>query len=401
MSDQQLLPRGLIPVDDTARLPPVESPPSTANAPTAEGWLWALLRIALIAAAAGGAWFIANNWDRWTGASRLQRTDDAYLVGDLTPLSAKVAGYLAKVEVQDFATVSRGQILAEIEPSDYRAALAQAQATAEAAAAILANIANQKVVQRALIRQAGAAIVATSADVIRSHLEAVRQKSLLTSGLAGTLQVVERAEADEKRFAAQMLSNVALLDQQKAILDSLDIQQRQLAAQCDAAEAQVTLAENNLSYTQIRSPVDGMAGQRQVRPGQFINVGSQIVTVMPLPKIWVIANYKETQMTHIRAGQSAHITVDAFPDLLLTGHVASWSPGTGSTFALLAPDNATGNFTKVVQRMPVKIVLDAVPALGTLVRPGMSVEAEIDTADRQGAMRAANTGAPLGRAHQR
>jgi membrane fusion protein (multidrug efflux system) len=182
---------------------------------------------------------------------------------------------------------------------------------------------------------------------------------------------------------AQLPLNTTALDQQKAVLDSLDVQEKQLAAQRDAAASQVQLAENNLRYTQIRSPVDGMVGQRQVRPGQFVNVGTQIAVVMPLPNIWVIANYKETQMTNIRVGQAARVTVDAFPDLVLSGHVDSWSPGTGSTFALLAPDNSTGNFTKVVQRMPVKILLDADPALGTLVRPGMSVEATIDTAGRR------------------
>ena len=145
------------------------------------------------------------------------------------------------------------------------------------------------------------------------------------------------------------------------------------------AEAQVALAQNNLAYTHIVSPADGLVGQRQVRPGQFVNVGTQVIAVVPLPNIWVIANYKETQMTDVRLGQPARVTVDAFPDLVLTGHVDSLSPGTGSTFALLPPDNATGNFTKVVQRLPVKIVLDRHPALGTLVRPGMSVEATIDT----------------------
>ncbi len=122
-----------------------------------------------------------------------------------------------------------------------------------------------------------------------------------------------------------------------------------------------------------------LVGQRQVRPGQFVNVGTQVIAVVPLPHIWVIADYKETQMTEVRIGQPARVTVDAFPDLVLTGHVDSWSPGTGSTFALLPPDNATGNFTKVVQRVPVKIALDSHPALGALVRPGMSVEATIDT----------------------
>jgi membrane fusion protein (multidrug efflux system) len=339
-----------------------------------------VLRVLLIAAAAGGAWYIAGNWDRWAGEGRAQITDDAFLTGDLTPLSAKVSGYITGVPVGDFATVRRGDLLAEIEPSDYRAQLAQASANSAAAAAALANIANQKAIQRALIRQAVANIDATAADVTRSHLEAERQRSLLNSHLAGTLQAVERADADAKRFAAGLRLNFAVLDQQKAVLDSLDVQQRQLAAQRDAADAQLQLARNNLGYTQIRSPEDGMVGQRQVRTGQFVNVGTQIAVVMPLPRIWVIANYKETQMTHIRAGQAARVTVDAFPDLVLTGHVESWSPGTGSVFTLLAPDNATGNFTKVVQRVPVKIVLDPNPALGALARPGMSVEATIDTA---------------------
>jgi membrane fusion protein, multidrug efflux system len=146
-----------------------------------------------------------------------------------------------------------------------------------------------------------------------------------------------------------------------------------------AAEAQVQLARNNLDYTKIVAPADGVVGQRQVRVGQFVNVGTQVIAVVPLPNIWVIANFKETQMTNVRVGNPARVAVDAFPDLALTGHVDSWAPGTGSTFALLPPDNATGNFTKVVQRVPVKIVLDPNPSLGALVRPGMSVEATVDT----------------------
>ncbi len=384
----QLLSPESRPVDDTGRAPAPSSPSVTTS--SKRGWFWPLFRILLIAAAGGTAWFTANNWDRWTGEARSQRTDDAFLMGDLTPLAAKVSGYVATVAVQDFASVRHGEILAEIDPSDYRAQLAQAEANRSAAAATLANLANQKAVQRALIRQAEASIAATSADVTRVHLEANRQRSLLVGHIAGTPQAVERAEADEKRFAAQLLLNAAVLDQQKAALDSLDVQERQLAAQRDAAEAQVQLAENNLRYTQIRSPVDGMVGQRQVRPGQFVSVGTQIAVVLPLPNIWVIANYKETQMTHVRVGQPARVTVDAFPDLVLSGRVNSWSPGTGSTFALLAPDNATGNFTKVVQRVPVKILLDTDPALGTLVRPGMSVEATIDTAEGPAARPAAS-----------
>jgi membrane fusion protein, multidrug efflux system len=342
-------------------------------------WVFPLLRVVFVVAAGFLVWYVAGHWDRWIGTARYEWTDDAYMVGDVTPLAAKVSGYVASVPVGDYQTVRKGDLVVEIDAADYRAQLAQAEANLAAAQATLANLANQKDVQRALIRQAGATIQATAADLQRYALEAGRQNDLLHTGIAGTRQLVEQADANEKRTAAQLMLNRAQLDQQQAVLASLDVQEQQLTAQVRAAEAQVTLARNNLGYTRILSPADGMVGQRQVRPGQFVNVGTQVIAAIPLPNIWVIANFKETQMTHVRLGNPAHVTVDAFPDLVLTGRVDSWSPGTGSTFALLPPDNATGNFTKVVQRVPVKITLDANASLGTLVRPGMSVEARIDT----------------------
>ncbi len=338
-----------------------------------------MLRVAFVLLAGVGVWYLAGHWDRWTGAARFESTNDAYTAGDVTPLSAKVSGYIARVAVGDFQPVKKGDLIVEIDPADYRAQLMQAEANQAAAQAALANLANQKDVQRALVRQAEATIQATNADLLRYSLEAKRQRDLLQTRIAGTAQLVEQADANAQRTAAQKALNEAQLDQQKALLASLDVQQNQLQAQVAAAQAQVNLAENNLVYTHIYAPADGLVGQRQVRAGQFVNVGTQVITVVPLPNIWVIANYKETQMTNVRLGQPARITVDAFPDLKLHGHVDSWSPGTGSTFALLPPDNATGNFTKVVQRVPVKIVLDPDPALGALVRPGMSVEAVIDT----------------------
>lgn len=366
--------------------PPEQETPDAAQrteSPTPRasrsGLVWSLTRLAFIASACLAIWLVANDWNRWTGASRYQETDDAFLTGDLTPLAAKVPGYISVVHVSDFATVSKGEVIAEIDPFDYRARLAQAEASEAAAEAALTNIANQRAIERAIVRQAEAAIDSAAADVTRSHLDAQRQRLLLAGRLAGTPQAVEQSDAGEKRAGAQLQLTKAALDQQRAVLGGLDIQERQLSAQLDAAHAQQQLAESALRDTQIRSPANGIVGQRQVRAGQFVNVGTQIVSVMPLPDIWVIANFKETQMTNVRVGQTAQVTVDAFPDLKLIGHVESWSPGTGSTFALLAPDNATGNFTKVVQRMPVKIVLDPVPELGTLVRPGMSVEARIDT----------------------
>jgi membrane fusion protein (multidrug efflux system) len=345
-----------------------------------------ILRTFFVVGVCWFVWFVAGHWNGWTGAARLQTSNDAYVAGDLTPLSAKVSGYIQTVAVEDFQKVRKGDLIAEIEPSDYRAQLAAAEANLEAARATLANISNQKDIQRALVHQAEAAIEITKADVTRYQLEANRQRELLQTKLAGTTQRVEQADDDAKRTKAQLQLNGAQLDQQNALLASLDVQQEQLAAQVRAAEAQMALARNNLAYTRISAPADGLVGQRQVRPGQFVNIGTQIIAVMSLPKVWVLANYKETQMTNVRVGDRARITVDAFSDLWLQGHVDSWSPGTGSVFTLLPPDNATGNFTKIVQRVPVKIVLDPDPALGSLVRPGMSVVATIETTGAQSAL---------------
>jgi membrane fusion protein (multidrug efflux system) len=367
--------------------PPTLSPQAAPPpAPPEEGgsrWLFVALRVIFLFAAGWLVWYVAGHWSRWTGSFRLESTDDAYIAGDVTPLSARVSGYITNVAVNDYQPVRAGDLIAIIDPSDYEAQLSLAQANLAAAQASLANLANQRDIQKALIRQAEATIDATDADVLRYDLEAKRQRELLKGGNAGTPQFVEQADANDKRANAQHKLNEAQLDQQKALLAGIDVQEKQVQAQIRAAEAQVTLASDNLRYTRILAPADGLVGQRQVRPGQFVNIGTQVIAAVPLPNVWVIANYKETQMTNVRIGQPVRIAVDAFPDLVLSGHVESWSPGTGSTFALLPPDNATGNFTKVVQRVPVKIALDSDPALGALVRPGMSVEATIDTGAAQ------------------
>ena len=343
------------------------------------GWLYPALRIAFLLFAAWLIWYTAGHWDRWTGAARFETTDDAFVAGDVTPLSARVSGNITEMPVNDFQIVKKGDLLAVIDPSVYQAQFDLAEANLAAAQAALANLEIQRSIQQALVREAESTIDATEADVLRYQLEDKRQRDLLRTGIAGTQQLVEQADDNAKRALAQRRLNDAQLDQQKAALAAIDTQEKQLQAQIKAAEAQVALASDNLGYTRILSPADGLVGARQVRLGQFVNVGTQVIAVVPLPNIWVTANYKETQMTDIRIGQPARIAVDAFPDITLTGHVDSWSPGTGSTFALLPPDNATGNFTKVVQRVPVKIVLDEHPSLGTLVRPGMSVEPTIDT----------------------
>jgi membrane fusion protein (multidrug efflux system) len=334
----------------------------------------------IIVAIIATGWTIASGWDRWTGASRFQSTDDAFIVGDTTPLATQISGYIKTVAVDDYQPVRAGQLIAEIEPSDYQAQLDLAKANLDAARANLASIADKRAVQRTLIEQAKAAIAIAEAELLRTNDEAVRQRTLLRDALAGTQQRVEQANAAAAKAAGTVSLSRSQLAQQEALLSSLDVTERELAAQVAAAQARLKLAQDNLGYTQIRAPADGLTGARQVHPGQFVSPGAQIITVMPMATLWVVANLKETQMTHVRVGDQAQVTVDVMPGTVLTGRVASWSPGAGSVFALLPPDNATGNFTKVVQRIPVKVVLDPNPNLGPLIRPGMSVVATIDTA---------------------
>jgi membrane fusion protein, multidrug efflux system len=342
-------------------------------------WLGTGIRLFILLLVGGLIVVVAREWDWWVGSAMMQTTDDAYLQADLTPLAAKVAGYVRRVPVQDFQRVRAGDLLVEIVDDDYRAQLAQAEGNVAAAQATIETIEQQKLLQKAVIEQAEATIEASQADLTRYHLEAVRQQILLQKGLAGTRQITEQAIDNEKHAAATLALNRAQLEQQRQQLTVLDSQERQANATLAAQQAGRDLAAINLGYTRITAPVDGMVGLRQVLAGQYVNVGTQVISVVPLPHVWVIANYKETQMTRVRVGQAARVTVDAFPGTVLRGHVDSWSPASGAEFSLLPPDNATGNFTKVVQRIPVKIVLDPDPAIANLLRPGMSVIATIDT----------------------
>jgi membrane fusion protein, multidrug efflux system len=325
---------------------------------------------------------VAREWNLWVGAATLQSTDDAYLQADTTPLAAKVPGYVKRVPVQDFQRVHGGDVLVEIVDDDYRAQLDQAQANVAAAGAAIDNIEQQKRLQETLIKQAEFEIAASEADVTRYHLETVRQQTLLTDKFAGTPQLVEQAVDNEKRATSSLALNQAKLDQQRQQLNVLESQKAQAAAALEGQRAAKNLASINLGYTRIAAPVDGMVSERRVRAGQYLSVGTQVISLVPLPNVWVIANYKETQMTNVRIGQTARVTVDAFPGKVLHGRVDGWSPASGAEFALLPPDNATGNFTKVVQRIPVKVVLDHDPSLADLLRPGMSVIATIDTSSK-------------------
>lgn len=350
----------------------------------AGGWLLAAApRLLAVLLAAGLATIVIVNWDRWVGAAGPQWTNDAAVQGNLTPLSAQVAGRISALPVNDFEHVSAGQLLAQIDDAPFRAQLEQAEATVAGAQAAIANLKSQELLQAANIAAAQAQLEGSRATAVRNHLEAERQHKLLETRVVGTQQAVEQADAAAKLADAQVIGAAAAVEAAQRQLAVQHTQERQLEASLKAAEAARDVAQINLGYTRITAPADGMVGKRQVYPGQYVGVGTQVIAVVPSRPLYVIADYKETQLTHLQAGQPAEIRVDTFPGVVLHGHVLSWSPGTGSEFALLPPDNATGNFTKVVQRIPVKIALDDDGGLGDRLRAGMSVESTIFT-DRPG-----------------
>jgi membrane fusion protein (multidrug efflux system) len=404
---------------------------------------------------------IIGNWNRWVGSGASQKTDDAYLDADITPLGTKVSGTVQQVAVEDYQRVKAGDLIVQLRDDDFKAQVAQAEAEVAAADAALEDNAREKEQQQSKImsaravlegakadlRQSTAAVEAAKADVAsaeagvneaqakipdaqanieaaaadaeQSLLERTRQDALVNDGSA-TKQNLEQVVAKQQRSAAALDSRKAELNQARAGVESrqaglvkaraqlalreaerqravtqissrsaeLEAQQKQTAvltakdaqlkATLNAKKAALQVAQTNLSYTQIRAPSDGIVGERKVRVGQLVSPGTQVISLVE-NTLWVQANYKETQLKNITSGNEAEVTVDALPGVVLRGHVEELSPASGSQFALLPPDNATGNYTKIVQRIPVKIVLDIDSAMAERLRPGMSVIASIST----------------------
>jgi membrane fusion protein, multidrug efflux system len=321
---------------------------------------------------------IATRWNRWEGSADWQSTDDAFLQADLTPIASKVAGYVKNIPVEDFDRVHAGEVLAEIVDDDYRAVVAQINAAIASAGAQVDALKAQRQLQDANVRAAKATAAVTTANIEQNARDLNRQERLLKSGSSST-EASEKLQTTRAQLAAQLEQNQALISAASHQIDVLAAQTAQAEAAVNAQKANLQAAQLNLTYTRILAPQDGVIGQRQIKPGQYVGVGTQITTLTPLPNVWVIANYKETQLTRMGVGQQAEITVDTFPGRKLRGHVLAFSPGAGSQFALLPPDNATGNFTKVVQRIAVKIVVDDTDGLTDVLRPGMSVVARVDT----------------------
>jgi len=316
-------------------------------------------------------------WERWLGAAAVQTTDNATVRAETTRLGARVSGNVLRVAVKDYQHVKAGDLLLQIDPADYEAAVAQAEANVAAARAALDNLENQKALQNAFIAQAEAQQLAAVARERLTRLEQVRQEALDRGGLAGTKQKLEQATAEYQKAVADLKASEAAIRAQSRQLDVLDGQEKVLKANLLAADAALATAKLRLGYTRIVAPFDGVVGERLVHDGDYVNVGTNLIAVVPLPNVYVIANYKETQLTRVEPGQAVEITVDMFPGETLRGRVVRLSPASGATFALLPPDNATGNFTKVVQRIPVRIEFEPGQPLLARLRPGMSVVTSI------------------------
>jgi membrane fusion protein (multidrug efflux system) len=358
----------------------------------------AIKRAALaLALSLGVAGAIDLGYNYLTTGRYLETTDDAYVKADSTIIAPRVSGYIAQVLVGDNEPVKAGQLLARIDDRDFRAALNQANADVAAAEAAVRNLDAQLALQQPIIEQGTADIAATEANLKFAQEEQTRSDDLMKSG-SGTIQRAQQTDAALREKTAQLQhSKSALLAAQKKV-DVLTTDRAKAVAQLDRARAVAQQAALNLSYTQITAPVEGTVGARSLRVGQFVQAGTQLMAVVPLDAVYVVANFKETQLTNVRNGQPVEIRIDSFHSSRLKGHVDSLSPASGLEFALLPPDNATGNFTKIVQRVPVKIVLDDQSLTG-LLRPGMSAEPTVNTkatvvAERAAANQLASNASP-------
>jgi membrane fusion protein, multidrug efflux system len=354
---------------------------------------------------------IRGCWTSWEGGGAEQRTDDAYVRADMTPLSTRVSGTVRKIDVNDFEAVEPGQLLVQLDDEDYRAALEEAKAGLAGAQAELEDNQSAKRIQDARIESAEAGIVQATAavnaakagvsavqpEVDRTEIERKRQEALLASK-AATHQQLEQAVADAARFSgtlagrqadleraqAALVSSRTVLEAEKRQRDALNTKDNVYRADIQAKKAAIIVADVNLGYTRIVAPAAGAVGERHVQDGQLVAPGMQVIDLVR-GDVWIQANFKETQLTNIRRGDVADIKVDTFPGVVLHGKVAEIAPASGSQFALLPPDNATGNFTKVVQRIPVKIVLDPGHPLKDRLRPGFSVVVTIHASGKHDA----------------
>ncbi|ACL62210.1 HlyD family secretion protein [Methylobacterium nodulans] len=346
-------------------LPQVASP---------RAWKRRLIPLAALAALLGAGLY-GRYW--WETGRFLETTDDAYVGGDVTVIASKVPGFVAAVAVGDNQRIRAGDLLLRIDDRDYRAALARAEAAVAGQDAALANLEATRALQRAVIAQARADLAASEAEAARTAFDLTRYRQLSANQYASE-QRFQQAEADHKKAAAAVEKAHATLDAAERQLAVIDTQTRQVRAAREQARAEQDIARLNLGYTEVRAPVDGVVGNRSARTGSYATVGASLVSLVPADGLWVDANFKESQLARMRPGQRVSVVADVLPDETFSGHVESLAPATGAQFSILPPENATGNFTKIVQRVPVRIRLDGEGARLGKLRPGLSVTATVD-----------------------
>jgi membrane fusion protein, multidrug efflux system len=307
-----------------------------------------------------------------------ETTDDAYVQADSTIVAPKVSGYIGNLQVNDNQTVKAGDVLARIDDRDLRTAMDDATANVDAMAASIGHLDAQLDAQASLIRQADASVTAASAALSLSQRNDVRRQKMANIGF-GSMEQADDAATNTKQDNANLERLKAAAVTARQQVDILTAQRKLAVAQLGRAKALQHQAELNLSYTNIVAPIDGTVAARSVRVGQYVQAGTQLMALVPLKRVYVVANYKETQLTDVKPGQNVRIKIDTYPGHDIEGRVDSIAPASGMEFSLLPPDNATGNFTKIVQRIPVKVVFQLNNELAGRVYPGMSVEVSIDT----------------------
>jgi membrane fusion protein (multidrug efflux system) len=325
----------------------------------------------LVAAIAYGIYY-------WTTARFLVSTDDAYVEAHSVLISPKVTGYISEVPVDDNQAVKADQVIARIDPRDYQTALDQAHANVAAAQASIDTLNQQIAQQKLVVEQDRQQVASDQAALVYSQQDFQRYTQLAKDGY-GTVQRAQQAQADIREKDAALQHDTAVVAAAAKQIGVFEAQVAEATATLAQQQAMEHQAELNLSYTTITAPVDGTVAVRTLRVGEYVQAGTQLMAVVPLQAIYITANYKETQLTDVRPGQPVAITIDTFSSAKVHGHVESLAPASGQEFALLPPDNATGNFTKIVQRIPVKIVVEKDDPLAGMLRPGMSVEPTINT----------------------
>ena len=340
-----------------------------------------ILRICAIAALSVGAHYL---WDWYVVGRFIVSTDDAYVRADVAVIAAKVSGYVTSVAVTDNQTVSPGQLLATIDGGDYRLALDAAQSKIATQEATIARIRMQADAQRAVIEQAEAQLTSVRADEQRAASEFERSTRVMQNG-AGTQQRLDLALADRDRTVAAVRNAQAAQLAAQANLGVLEAERVEAEQTRNELTIALEKSRRDLSFTEIRAPFAGVIGNRAIETGQLVQIGTRLLSIVPLDSAYVEANFKETQLTRMKHGQKVSIHVDALPGRAIEGILESFSPASGAQFSLLPPENATGNFTKIVQRLPVRIHVPLALAAEGVLRPGLSVTADVDTwpADEQ------------------